>query len=453
MKILFKNKWNHRIAGGTIMIVFLTFSMIFIDAYIRSKSLFIEKTNKTISESIKELNIKSVENNCRGIVSSANDKSIGILREDKKYIIDFEVHTKVYENIYRAFYDISALSIWNLKSLSNIIERDLADLCPPYRLMRVDSTNMTFDTWEYTVEGYTSEKLDQSYTIPLGFLDKHQLKIRYTYPWSFFWKAEGKKLSVIFILLSLVATCIGLFLKLLWNARRKAANQELFAQALNHDLKSPIAALRLKTYQMKLASKEPYTKEQEQLYHDTLQQIAAILSSADQVLQDSIDEKGISLKPEWTNIRKIIDEQVNIILAAQENEKQVDVNILYQLSDPVIFADPDHISRVILNLLDNAVKYSDEKVVIRITCQEDSKYVSIGLQDDGHGIAKKDLKHIFEKNFRTRTDAQGKKVKGYGIGLSYVKTVVRLHRGKIKVESEVGKGTTFIIKLRNGKKN
>ena len=79
--------------------------------------------------------------------------------------------------------------------------------------------------------------------------------------------------------------------------------------------------------------------------------------------------------------------------------------------------------------------------------------MSSGLQDDGQGIAKKDLKHIFEKNFRTRTDAQGKKVKGYGIGLSYVKTVVRLHRGKIKVESEVGKGTTFIIKLRNGKKN
>lgn len=453
MKKIAEGGYSASIANIAIVIVLIIFSIVFGDIYFRSKFNFSCHLHNTVFIAVKELNMKSVEKESRGVISAKDDSTFKIVRDEIKHLCKYDSCMTINDNIYRAIYDIANLEIWNLKSLSNIIERDLADLCPPYRLMRVDSTNMTFDTWEYTVEGYTSEKLDQSYTIPLGFLDKHQLKIRYTYPWSFFWKAEGKKLSVIFILLSLVATCIGLFLKLLWNARRKAANQELFAQALNHDLKSPIAALRLKTYQMKLASKEPYTKEQEQLYHDTLQQIAAILSSADQVLQDSIDEKGISLKPEWTNIRKIIDEQVNIILAAQENEKQVDVNILYQLSDPVIFADPDHISRVILNLLDNAVKYSDEKVVIRITCQEEGKYVSIGLQDDGHGIAKKDLKHIFEKNFRTRTDAQGKKVKGYGIGLSYVKTVVRLHRGKIKVESEVGKGTTFIIKLRNGKKN
>ncbi len=450
MKKITKGGYCASIANVAIIIVLIIFSIILWDSYSRNKFNFNSRLHTTVFIAVEELNVKSVEKESQGVISAENDSTFKIVRNGIKYFCKYDSDMTINENIYRAVYDIANFKIWNLKSLSNIIERDLADLCPPYQLMRIDSAYMVLDTWAYREDCCFSEELDQSYTIPLGFLDKHQLRICYTYPWSFFWKTEGKKLLVIFILLSLVAICIGLFLVLVRNIRRKAANQELFVQALNHDLKSPVAALRLKMYQMKLASKEPYTKEQEKLYHDTLQQIATILSSADQVLQDSIDEKGITLQPEWTDIRKIIDKQVDIVLTAWKNKKQVDVHILCQLSDPVIFVDPNHISRVILNILDNAVKYSDEKVVIRITCREEGEQVLISLQDDGRGIDKRDLKHIFERNFRTgRTDVQ----KGYGIGLSYVKTVVRLHGGKVKVESEVGKGTTFIIKLRNGKKN
>ncbi len=440
-------------AGGAVIMVMIVFFAISFEIYYWNKDTFLLNMNDCFSISVKNINSKAIEKGCQGVVTSKNDSSFLIIRQGKIHVQNYDHFLNINDNFFRALYDIRNLEFWKLERLGEYLREEIKEQCPPFELILKDSLGHPIDHYIYYAGRDKSIRLDQSYTLLLGFLDKHQLKIRYTYPWSFFWKAEGKKLLVIFVLLALVTTCIGLFLRLLWNARRKAANQELFAQALNHDLKSPIATLRLKTYQMKLASKESYTKEQEKLYRDILQQIATILASADQVLQDSIDEKGISLKPQWINIRKMIDEQVDIVLSAGENKKQVDLHTFYQLSDPVIFADPTHISRVILNLLDNAVKYSDEKVAIRITCREERKYVSIIFQDDGHGIAKKDLKHIFEKNFRSRTDAQGKKVKGYGIGLSYVKTVVHLHRGKIKVESEVGKGTTFIIKLRNERKD
>ena len=117
-------------------------------------------------------------------------------------------------------------------------------------------------------------------------------------------------------------------------------------------------------------------------------------------------------------------------------------------SDAIVRVDEMQFTNVIFNLLDNAVKYMREDVEpeLFITTQDKDKHLEIRIKDNGIGIKKDDLKRIFEKFYRVHTGNRHD-VKGFGLGLAYVKKMVTLFNGKIDVESVPGAGTTFIITL------
>ena len=112
-----------------------------------------------------------------------------------------------------------------------------------------------------------------------------------------------------------------------------------------------------------------------------------------------------------------------------------------------IMADDVHFTNIINNLLDNAIKYSKEdELVIKLTTLNVNNHIRIRIEDNGIGMNKETVQRIFEKFYRAHT-GNIHNVKGFGLGLSYVKTIVDAHRGKIKVESAVGKGSCFTIDL------
>jgi two-component system, OmpR family, phosphate regulon sensor histidine kinase PhoR len=112
----------------------------------------------------------------------------------------------------------------------------------------------------------------------------------------------------------------------------------------------------------------------------------------------------------------------------------------------LIEADEVHFMNLITNLIDNAVKYSKENLLIRITTHSTARSLVIRIEDNGIGMSKETQRRIFEKFYRAHT-GNLHNVKGFGLGLSYVKTIVDAHRGKIKVESTVGKGTIFTLEF------
>lgn len=116
--------------------------------------------------------------------------------------------------------------------------------------------------------------------------------------------------------------------------------------------------------------------------------------------------------------------------------------------DSAIYVDEVHFQNVIFNLMDNAVKYrkTDEALNITMKTWNDDKFLYLSIKDTGMGMKKENLKKIFDKFYRVHT-GNVHDVKGFGLGLAYVKKVVDLHDGEIKVESEFGKGTKFTIKL------
>jgi two-component system phosphate regulon sensor histidine kinase PhoR len=167
-------------------------------------------------------------------------------------------------------------------------------------------------------------------------------------------------------------------------------------------------------------------------------------NQVEKVLQMALIEKQdymLNLGP--VNLHDVILAAVNnFALQIEQREGKITTDL--EASNPIIQGDQTHIASMIHNLLDNANKYSPEKPEIRISTRMRPKGVEIAIRDQGLGISKEARKHIFEKFYRVHT-GNLHDVKGFGLGLSYVKAMMDAHHGQVEVDSEQGKGSNFIL--------
>jgi two-component system phosphate regulon sensor histidine kinase PhoR len=164
------------------------------------------------------------------------------------------------------------------------------------------------------------------------------------------------------------------------------------------------------------------------------------------ILQASLldrQEQQLNLKPIHANT--VIQEAMENFQLQLEGKGGRSELVLNAKND-LLNADEVHFTNLISNLIDNAVKYSKDNLQIKITTHSTSKALVIRIEDNGIGMSKQTQQRIFEKFYRAHT-GNLHNVKGFGLGLSYVKTIVEAHQGKIKVDSLVGKGTTFTLEF------
>lgn len=164
------------------------------------------------------------------------------------------------------------------------------------------------------------------------------------------------------------------------------------------------------------------------------------------ILQAAVmDRQEIQLNKQPLQIHDLLSEILdNYALQLHEKEGQVELQLNARRDG--IDADPVHFRNLLSNLIDNAVKYSKENLLIKITTHSTNKNLVIRIEDNGIGMSKETVRRIFEKFYRAHT-GNLHNVKGFGLGLSYVKTIVDAHHGKIKVESVAGKGSTFTLEF------
>ncbi|MDX2415771.1 MAG: HAMP domain-containing sensor histidine kinase, partial [Bacteroidales bacterium] len=166
----------------------------------------------------------------------------------------------------------------------------------------------------------------------------------------------------------------------------------------------------------------------------------------EKVLQASVFDSGtMNLRLQECSLHKII-ESVSENFSLKLNDCQGTISLDLKAEDPLLKLDEVHFSNVISNLIDNAIKYSTSAPKINISSSESDNFVIITIQDDGIGIKKENQKKIFEKFYRVPT-GNIHNVKGFGLGLSYVKKIIEEHGGAVSLNSQSGKGTTFNIKL------
>jgi two-component system phosphate regulon sensor histidine kinase PhoR len=160
------------------------------------------------------------------------------------------------------------------------------------------------------------------------------------------------------------------------------------------------------------------------------------------VLQTAVLDKGeLKLKLKSLDVHEIIEDVLNNSYVQIENKK-AEIEIEFDAIESIVSADRVHLSNIIYNLLDNALKYSTDNPKITIFTKSDNKGVYISVKDNGMGINKENQKRIFDKLYRVPT-GNIHNVKGFGLGLSYVKAIIEKHGGSIFVESALGVGSTF----------
>ncbi len=251
--------------------------------------------------------------------------------------------------------------------------------------------------------------------------------------------------SAIFTLVMVLASILTIVI--IVRQKRLDEIKNDFINNMTHEFKTPISTISLASQMLKDGS---VAKSPNSLQHisSVIQDESKRLSfQVEKVLQMAIFEKGsASLKIKKLNVNELIEKVTNNFKLKVENK---DGQIIEKLEakNPTVYVDELHFTNVIHNLLDNALKYRRDKPVFHIkTWNRPKGGVVISIQDNGLGISKENLKRIFEKFYRVPT-GNIHNVKGFGLGLAYVKKIVEDHGGTITAESELNTGTKFEIFL------
>ena len=220
-----------------------------------------------------------------------------------------------------------------------------------------------------------------------------------------------------------------------------------YTHALTHELKTPISGIYIASSQLASGVLENKPEARLRYYEANRASSAKLLSTIDRILLVAKAERSaITTNPTETEVRPFIEKIADVQRNNTFRRKEVHITTECQPDNLVAGFDTFLMENVMNNLIDNAVKYSNQSVEIHVAAQMVDNYLEIRVRDNGFGIPENELKHVFD-NFERGSAVKRKGIDGFGIGLNYVNKVVKAHKGKIRVESTVGIGSEFFIHL------
>ncbi len=207
-----------------------------------------------------------------------------------------------------------------------------------------------------------------------------------------------------------------------------------------HEFRTPLAAIQSNLEGILDGVFEP-TPERVESVHAEILKLSRMVSDIDKIVEIESDSMALNKEPfDFCVLLK------QTLLTFEADLKEKNLTLIVEAKPCKITADRDKISRVIVNLISNAIKYTEHGGEISVIANEGKNNLQFSISDTGVGIADKDLPHIFEHLYRADI-SRARNTGGSGIGLSVVKAIINAHNGKIDVQSEVGKGSTFIVTI------
>jgi signal transduction histidine kinase len=257
-------------------------------------------------------------------------------------------------------------------------------------------------------------------------------------------------LSAVFILI--LISSFYLTVTLMFRQKKLSDMKTDFVNNLTHEFKTPMATISLSS-EMLLQEKVRANPEKVEWYARIIQnENKRLKKQVEQILQMAIlEKKSLVIKKKIINLHEIIKEQIPVAeIPLKQKNGTLTAHLKAEKSN--IYGDKGYLENIISNLLDNAVKYSPYKPQIEIDTYNKNNGIVVSITDNGIGISHEHQKYVFDNFYRVPT-GNIHDVKGFGIGLYYVKTMVEAHGGTIKLESEPNKGSRFEIFFPTKKSN
>ncbi len=337
----------------------------------------------------------------------------------------------------------------HFKDLDDYIKSSLLNngIEMPYHFSVIDKDGVEV----YRCADYEAKGSSGSYTQPLFQNDPPAkmsiLKIHFPGKHDYIFDSISFMIpSMIFTLVLLITFIFTLYL--IFRQKKLTEMKNDFINNMTHEFKTPISTISLAAQMLK----DPAVGKSPQMF----QHISGVINDetkrlrfqVEKVLQMSMfDRQKATLKMKEIDVNELITSVVNTFALKVERYNGKIISNL-EAKNSIVFADEMHLTNVVFNLMDNAVKYKkpDEDLLLTVNTWDEQGKLMISIQDNGIGIKKENLKKIFEKFYRVHT-GNLHDVKGFGLGLAYVRKIIQDHKGTIKAESELNVGTKFIIAL------
>ncbi|MGM9739244.1 MAG: sensor histidine kinase [Candidatus Cryptobacteroides sp.] len=386
------------------------------------------------------------------LLTLAAVQSVWVYRMYDDSVTDFKrrVESAIYKSIYKAFRmdaipglaDANYIKI-NLDDFSLYFEPNLMELdaLQPYyaevhfhdgdvsRVMMTRGARPTINNPMTTV-------------VPIDDDGQYSLLVSIEMPFKVF---LSRMWGLIVSSIAIVLLLAGVLLYLVRTMFRQKTLEEMrrdFTHNITHELKTPISVAVTATDALRNFSADADPDRRSRYLEIVETQLTQLSTMVEHILSVSVEGREYKYNPTVVYLSDVISQLTQG--AGMNNGKKQAFNIACA-EDIKIMADEFHIKNLLATVIDNAVKYSTDPIVdIRVS--DESGNVTIEIEDNGCGIAKEHLSHVFEKFYRVPT-GDIHTVRGYGLGLYYAKQVAELHKGTISMNSRVGKGTTVTIKL------
>lgn len=332
--------------------------------------------------------------------------------------------------------------------LDTLLKKEFAEsgINIPFKYSVKDNGNMVFASFNknesfsnsktYKVKLFPNDTFQQDQTLQVYFPEKDNYILRNL--WSIFGSS--------FLLIAFVGGIFYYSVNSLLTQKKLSNIKNDFINNMTHELKTPVStiALALEVIKDKEINKSP--EKTERYLNIITEENRRLGTQIEKVLQIAKLEKGdLNLNFEPIDINEVLDQVVKN-QSVQMEQFGVKLNLDLHAEETIVSADRVHLTNIIFNLMDNAIKYSKEKPEITIATNNSDKGLLLKISDKGIGIPKDQLNKIFEKFYRVpKGDLHD--VKGFGLGLSYVKNMVEMHNGTISVNSKISEGTDFSVLL------
>ena len=395
-------------------------------------SIFYQAVDKEMDQRFIELG-KKVQEDFPNIDVRADSFDIGYNKVESKSVVSQQ--TEIIQHLMKG-YDIG----FNMNCVDSIFHLLLESNRYPfqYQIDYTDSTGKIIET--------TGQNIDSGFkTDVLSIIngEKTYAVVRISPPVVF--KNMLVVLSVSILIFFFIIACLIYEVKIFINQHHLIQLRENFTHALTHDMKTPLAAIHSVLIQIENEDMNKNPELRKKFNAIAINQVLNLQAVVNQILTLAyIEKKQISLNKQLIDLPEMIHSLIEKFTV--KFNKTIVFQTVYDLNNSRIYADPLYLNNAISNLIDNAIKYSNDSVQIEIKCSAGEKQMEIHVKDNGFGISSNDQLKIF-KQFERGAEIKRNRISGFGIGLNYVQQVIEAHGGIVTVLSQEGIGSEFIITL------